>query len=161
MFQSLSSQFYAYMIVCDSSMTQTIYSYMHYRTFINPKQQNLKKSKSVNQILLMELTLGNSEISSCHATFISAIILMSLLQTKKESSLFYHTSKDQPLAGSNPVSTTQPIPHIGCGTIKHSSASWKMISVLTTLSELPKNLFPNSSWRKPWKSWSITWTSGN
>ena len=50
-------------------MTQTVYSYMHYttswtacRTSINPKPQNLRKSKSVNQILLMELTLGNSEI---------------------------------------------------------------------------------------------------
>ena len=132
--------------------TQTVYSYMHYMTSqtacgtsVNPKQQNLRKSKSVNLILLMELTLRNSEISSCHATFISAIVLTSSLQTKKEFFSSYHTSKDQPLAGSNPVLTTQPIPHTGCGIIKRFSASLKTISVLTTPSEMPKNPFPNLS----------------
>ena len=91
--------------------TQTVYFYMHYTTSrtacgtsINPRQQNLRKSKSVNQILLMELTLRNSEISSCHATSISVIVLTSSLQMKKESFSSYHTSKDQLLAGSNPVS---------------------------------------------------------
>ena len=87
--------------IMNLKMTQTIYSDMHYMTSrtacgtsVNPKLQNPKKSKSVNWILLIELTLGNSETSLCLATFIYTIVLMSLLQTKKEFSSSYHTSKD-------------------------------------------------------------------
>ena len=89
-------------LITNPKTTQIVYSYTHYTTSRtacgisdNPRQQNPRKSKSVNQILLMELTLGNSEISLCHATSISVIVLTSLLQTKKESFSSYHTSKDQ------------------------------------------------------------------
>ena len=60
---------------------------------------------------------------------------------EKRILFIYHTSKDQPLAGSNPALTTQPILHTGCGIIKRFSASLKTISVLTTLSEMPKISF--------------------
>ena len=86
----------------------------------------------------MELTLRNSEISSCLATSISVIVLTSLLQMKKGFYLSYHTSKDQLLAGLNLVLTTQPILHTGCGTIKHSSVNLKTILALMTPSEMPE-----------------------
>ena len=78
------------MMILMMTLIQTVFSCMHYMTsqtvygiFVNPNQPQPKKSKSMNQIHSMELTHGNSEISSYLVTSISMIILMSSLQTKK------------------------------------------------------------------------------
>ena len=110
-----------------------------------PQAAKTKKLKSMNQIHSMELTLRNSKISLYLVTFISVIILMSLLQMKKRFYLSCLTSKDQLLAGLNQVLMTQPTPHIGCGAIKLFLVSLKITLVLMTLLEMLRNPFPSSS----------------
>ena len=137
------------MMILMMTLIQTVFSCMHYMTsqtvygiFVNPNQPQPKKSKSMNQILLMELTLRNSKISSYLATFISMIVLMSLLQMKKGFYLSYHTLKDQLLAGSNLVLTNPT-----------NSTHW-IWNYQAFLSELENNFGPHDPIRDAEKSLS-------